>query len=204
MSLLDELRAEAADYIAAKAKRKAEQKANRKPREPSGPAVPLVLFKRMLDVTPYTGGPTNTLADRHSYQPWVHFLFALHDAAGGDGGDYLEAVIEWCVNDPSHDWTHPTSRELIEYKWDRFSDADQRDGSAITRATWFKVLQHFGHGDLVGLAQVAEDFSEEEEPWTATPTHPSAVEPQKLWCRKYHWTQIDGVWTRRVRAKQWR
>lgn len=192
-SLLDELRAEAADYIAAQAKRKAEQRANRKPREPTGPAVPLDLFKRMLAVTPYVGGPTNSLADRHSYEPWVHFLFALHDAAGGDGGDYLEAVIEWCINDPSHDWTHPTSRELIEYKWGRFNDADL--DVAVTRATWFKVLTHFGHGDFVSLAQVAEDFAEPEEPWTRTPTHPSAV---KARADKYvhdHYVVVDGkIW----------
>lgn len=139
---------------------------NREPREPSGPAVSLVLFKRMLAVTPYVGGPPG-LDNRHDYEPWLDFLFALYDAAGGDSGDYLEAVIEWSLNDPSHDWTKPTSRELIEDKWKTISDPDARAGQpAITRASWFKVLQHFGHDDLVGLVQVAEDFTDPEEELT--------------------------------------
>ena len=96
---------------------------------PTGDPVPLAQFKRMLAATPYEG--------RHNEEDCVRFLMAVHEAAGGESGDYAEAAWEWCNNDPNHDWTKPTSREWFDGKWDRFND--ERD-VAITRASWFKVL----------------------------------------------------------------
>jgi hypothetical protein len=116
-------------------------------------AVPLDLFKKMLAATPYTGGPAG-MDDRHSYGGCLNFLMAAHEAAGGDEADYLEAVIDWCFADPNQDWTQPTSREWVERKWASFNDSA---ANAVTRASWFKVLDATGGGDLVGEATSPED-----------------------------------------------
>jgi hypothetical protein len=117
-------------------------------------AVPLDLFAKMLKATPHTGGPAG-LDDRHSYGGWLNFLMAAHEAAAGEEWGYLDAVIDWCLADPSPDWTHPTSAELIERKWQSFNaEAD----NAVTRGSWFQVLKCLGRGDLIGDADAPADF----------------------------------------------
>ena len=97
-------------------------------------AVPLDLFKRMLDATPYTGGPSG-LDDRNGNEGWLQFAMAAHDAARGDSADYLYAFIEWCQNDPNgrDSW----STESIQARWESF-ECDEPGG--ITRASWYKLL----------------------------------------------------------------
>lgn len=125
------------------------------PREASAEAVSLDLFQRMMKATPYTGGPAG-LDDRHSYSGWLNFLFACHEAAGGDEAEYLWAFIEWSLNDPHQDWKHETSAELIEAKW---RGANDNRPDAATRGSWFKLLQHFEHDDLVSDALGDEDLA---------------------------------------------
>jgi hypothetical protein len=167
----------------------AELQARVKPAEPertrtfTDDAVPLDLFKKMLAATPYTGGPSG-MDDRHSYGGCLNFLMAAHEAAGGDEADYLEAVIDWCFADPNQDWTQPTSREWVERKWASFNDSA---ANAVTRASWFKVLDATGGGDLVGEAVRPEDFetfrddpandNEIEAAKTRTEAVPEAFEP---------------------------
>ena len=67
--------------------------------KPLGEAIPLGLFRKMLAVTPYVGGPSD-MDDRRTYQGWLNFAMAAHDAAGGDKADYLDAFIDWCLADP--------------------------------------------------------------------------------------------------------
>jgi hypothetical protein len=135
-----------------------------KKREPSGEAIPLDVFKRMLAATTYTGGPAG-LDDRHTYNGWLNFLFAAHDAAGGDEGDYLESVIEWSLADPNQDWDKPTSRELVEDKWRSITDGDAMSAAPITRGTWIEYLRQTGQGGLAAQAAAtsgttaAEDFA---------------------------------------------
>jgi hypothetical protein len=120
----------------------------------SADAVPLDLFVKMLKATPYTGGPAG-LDDRHSYGGCVNFLMAAHEAAGGDEADYMEAVIDWCLDDPNPNWKEPTSREWVERRWCSFkSDAP----NAVTRGSWFQVLKGLGRGDLIGDADAPGDF----------------------------------------------
>lgn len=131
-------------------------RADRQRREPSGELVPVDLFVRMLRATPYVGGP-NGLDDRHNYQGWSNFSMAVHEAAGGDEGEYLDAYIDWCLLDPAaHEgWT----AEQIVQHWQSYT-ADTSEGqAAITRASWFKVLSYFGKGDLISeLALACTDF----------------------------------------------
>jgi hypothetical protein len=111
----------------------------------SGDAVPLDVFKKMLAATPYEG--------RHSYAECVNFLMQAHEACRGDTGDYLEAVINWCLDDPNPDWKEPPSREWVMERWDSFN-ADAKNG--VTRASWFQLLKELGFGELVGEAGRAE------------------------------------------------
>lgn len=126
--------------------------------EPSAPAVPLDVFRRMLAVTPYTGGPAG-LDDRHSYQGCLNFLMAAHEAAGGESGDYLEAVTEWCLNDPNPDWSTPTSAEWVAAKWESFSDPNTRKGLSIERGSWFKLITAIGRADLIPQPSASDDFA---------------------------------------------
>jgi hypothetical protein len=132
---------------------------SRKPRGPVGEPVPFERFKQMLDSTPYTGGPEE-LDDRHDYEGWLAFAMACHEAAGGDEGDYLEAFIDWCLADP--DGKETWTAESIERHWCSFT-ADPAEGeAAVTRGSWFEVLKHFDHSDLVAdeVASSAEsDFA---------------------------------------------
>ena len=121
----------------------------------TGDAVPLELFAKMLKATPYKGGPDG-LADRHSYSGCLNFLMAAHEAAGGDESDYLELVIDWCLDDPNPDWKEPPSREWVERRWSSLNNSDA--ANAVTRASWFKVLDSLGRGELVGEAGTAEDL----------------------------------------------
>ena len=136
-------------------------RADRPRRESSRQPIPLDLFKRMLAVTPYTEGP-GELDNRRSYEGWLGFAMACHEAAGGDESEYLGTFIEWCLNDPmaaEKGWT----TEQIERHWQSFT-ADPPEGQrAVSRASSFKVLSHFGHGDLVGLAADMEAF--QADPW---------------------------------------
>ncbi len=129
--------------------------------------IPFDIFKQMLDKTPHTGGPEG-LTDRHSYQDCVNFLMALHEAAAGNSGEYLEAAIDWCLRDPRPDWKTPTSREWVESKWNSFNNTT---GNVRTRASWFKLLKHLGHGDLVNSATLAAfaDCFEDADEIPATP-----------------------------------
>lgn len=130
-------------------------------REPSGDAIPLDTFRKMLAATPHTGGPAG-LDDRHTYQGWLNFMFAAHDAAGGDEGDYLEAFINWSLADPSPDWNKPTSRELIEDKWQTITDAELVPGVAITRGSWIEYLKATGNGTLAAQAAAARTTAEDD------------------------------------------
>ena len=133
-----------------------------KKREASGPAIPLDTFRKMLTATTYSGGPPG-LDDRHTYGGWLNFLFAAHDAAGGDEGDYLEAVIEWSLADQNQDWDKPTSRELVEDKWRSITDGDAMLANPITRASWIEYLKATGNGALAAQATTkttaADDFT---------------------------------------------
>ncbi len=131
-------------------------------REPSGDAIPLDVFKRMLAATTYSGGPAG-FDDRHTYNGWLNFMFAAHDAAGGDEGDYLEAFIDWSLADPNQDWDKPTSRELVEDKWRSITDADLVPANPITRGSWIEYLKLSGKGELAAQAAskptAADDFT---------------------------------------------
>jgi|SRR5665213_33049 len=86
--------------------------------KPLGDPIPLDLFREMLADTPYVGGPEG-MDDRRSYQGWLDFAMAAHDAAGGDGADYLDAFIEWCLADPE---TGPNrDYEHISRHWESFT-----------------------------------------------------------------------------------
>ena len=130
-----------------------------------GDAVPLELFKKMLAATPYTGGPDG-LNERHSYEGWLKFLMAAHEAARGQEWGYLDAVIDWSMADPNPDWTTPTSAEYIERKWQSFNE-DALSG--ITRASWKKVLRATGNDALVDEMDFAEDLElfqdDDDEPF---------------------------------------
>ena len=107
--------------------------------------VPLDVFKRMLAATPYTGGPAG-LDDRNGDEGWLQFAMAAHEAARGDGADYLYAFIEWCQNDPNgrDSW----SAESIQARWESF-DCDE----AVHHARfWDRLLLYFGQDDLVSDA----------------------------------------------------
>ena len=143
----------------------------------SGDAIPFDVYNRMLDATPYAGGPAG-LNDRHGYQGWLLFAMEVHEAAGGDEGDYLNAFIEWSGNDPhaKASWTP----ESIEKHWRSFT-ADPPEGSAArTRASWFKLLTELGHPEFVAEQYTPEmDFGDDEEPdWSnVTPLrHPSVTD----------------------------
>jgi hypothetical protein len=134
----------------------------RKPRaEGAGDAVPLDVFKRMLAASPHTGGPAG-LDDRHGHNGWLQFAMAVHEAARGDCADYLDAFIEWCHNDPNakDEWT----AESIQARWESFN-CDE--AGRITRASWDRLLLHFGHDDLVSCASqdttAVDDFAGSDE-----------------------------------------
>jgi hypothetical protein len=146
-------------------------------REPTGPAIPLDVFRRMLKATTYSGGPAG-LDDRHTYNGWLNFLFAAHDAAGGDEGDYLEAVIEWSLADPNQDWDKPTSRELVEDKWRSITDGDAMSGMPITRGTWIEYLKQTGNGELA--AQAAASRTTAEDDFAADPMSDDDIGPEEV------------------------
>jgi hypothetical protein len=129
-------------------------------REPSGDAIPLDTFRKMLSATTYSGGPDG-MNDRHTYMGWLSFMFAAHDAAGGNEGDYLEAFIDWSLNDPNQDWNTPTSRDLIEYKWQSITDADLVAANAITRGSWIEYLKATGNAELAAQAAAARSTAAE-------------------------------------------
>jgi hypothetical protein len=131
-------------------------------REPSGDAIPLDIFRKMLGATKYSGGPAG-LDDRHTYLGWLSFMFAVHDAAAGNEGDYLQAFIDWSVSDPKQDdWTDPTSPELIEYKWQTITDAELVPAAAITRGSWIEYLKASGNGVLAAQAAASRTTAEDD------------------------------------------
>jgi len=190
-SLLDDLRADAAEYIAAEKERKRKARADRPRSNSVGDAIPLDLFQKMLDATPYMGGPSG-LDDRHEYGGWLAFAMDCHEASGGDEADYLEAFIQWCHNDPhgKETWT----RERIEGHWQSFST----DPAATprTRASWFKLLLHLGHKEFLAAADWADHVEDEVDlaRTVAEWDKRDAAERGVL---------IDGVWSRRIYAKKW-
>lgn len=145
-------------------------------RNHTGDALPFETFKRMLDATPHTGGPEG-LDNRHDYQGWLTFAMECHEAAGGDESEYLDAFIDWSLDDPEakETWT----AESIERHWQSFT-CDPPDGRASrTRASWLKLLDALGHSEFIGEANPASsDFEEPEEPgvdWSNVHEHPSAT-----------------------------
>jgi hypothetical protein len=130
----------------------------------TGDAIPFDVYKRMLDATPYAGGPDG-LDDRHDYMGWLTFAMECHEAASGDEGDYLNAFIEWSLNDPHPQGKHgPWTTDQIISHWQSF-DADPPAGqTARTRASWFKLLVELGHPEFIGEANTAEmEFAKDEE-----------------------------------------
>jgi hypothetical protein len=110
----------------------------------------------MLRATPHVGGPDG-LNDRHNYQGWSDFSMAVHEAAGGDEGEYLDMYIDWCLRDPEaqQGWT---AEQIIRH-WQSYTAEPSKGQAAITRASWFKVLSHCGKGDLISeLAPACRDF----------------------------------------------
>lgn len=146
------------EWIAEKIKPSSAERRN----APAADPIPLDVFKKMLDATPYTGGPEG-LDDRHSYGGWLLFAMDCHEAAGGDEADYLDAFIKWSLADPNPDWTQPTSPEYIERKWQSF--VVDPVAAARTRASWLKLLDALGQTQFIGDANPAEaDFGNEPEP----------------------------------------
>jgi Bifunctional DNA primase/polymerase, N-terminal len=133
-------------------------RADRAPREGSADAVSLDWFKRALQATPYTGGPAG-LDDRRSYQGWLEFAMACHEAAGGDEGEYMWTFVEWSLDDPEAkaSW----SAESIERHWQSFTANPPPGDAAMTRASWLKVLSEIGQGELADelLPTAADDFA---------------------------------------------
>lgn len=169
-------------WIADKIKPRADQ-----PRaESSGEPVPLDLFKKMLAATPYTDGPAG-MNDRHNYEGWLAFAMACHEAAGGDEGDYLYAFVDWCLDDPNAEASW--SAESIERHWQSFTADPPQGQAAVTRASWFKVLHHFGRDDLIGEAGpgAAEDFAADQD-FTEPPSEPVFPEPISIA------DLLDGTW----------
>jgi hypothetical protein len=159
------------EWIAKRIERRAD-----KPRQPTGPAVPLELFQRLAKASGHDGA--------HGYWDWLGRLMAMHDAAGGEQGDYLSAAFDWSARDPN-----PTadfaSFEEVERKWESFTLGDNmpENGVAITRGSWFKTLTEEDHGDLVGEA-ISEVAAEDDlAKFAADPVADdeiTAVEPDKL------------------------
>ena len=126
-------------------------------------AIPLDVFQRMLDATPFSGGPAG-LDNRHDYEGWLAFAMDAHEAAGGDEADYMEAFIQWCHNDPhgKAEWT----RERIERHWQSFTADPPEGATARTRASWFKLLNGIGHPEFmeeVNMGTAAENFADQDE-----------------------------------------
>jgi hypothetical protein len=121
--------------------------------------IDVALFKQMLDATPYRGGPTG-LDDRNSQEGWFNFMAAVHEASGGDNGEYRDLFIEWSLNDPEtqESWT----AETITPRWESLNA--KREGG-ITRASWEKVLLFFKCDDLVSSSQggdiPTDDFADD-------------------------------------------
>jgi len=161
-------------------------------------AVPLDLFRKMLDATKYTGGPDG-LDNRHDYSGWLSFAMAAHEAACGDGADYLDAFTDWSLDDPNAkaDW----SAQQIERHWESFN-TDR--AITVTRASWFKLLIATGHDDLFAAAGLAEDVqSFNDDPATIpandndtnaedVPPEPTPVYPEPITAAEL----LDGVWPR--------
>ena len=128
-----------------------------RPRAPTADPIALELFKRMLDKTPYEG--------RYHYSEWLEFAMSCHEAAGGDEAEYMHAFIDWSLADPSPDWEHETSFEVVERKWCSFTADPAPGAKAITRGSWIKALKDLGHVDLgneaVTISSAEEDFAGE-------------------------------------------
>jgi hypothetical protein len=73
--------------------------------------VAVEMFKQMLDATPYTGGPAGLDNRSDDQNGWFNHMAAVHDASGGDNGEYRDLYIEWCLNDPNgkDTWTAETN-----------------------------------------------------------------------------------------------
>ncbi len=148
------------DFLAEKIK----PHADRPRREPSGEPIPLDLFNRMLAATPHQGGPAG-LGDRREYNGWIAFAMACHEAAAGDESEYLSAFIEWCLKDPmvaNKGWT----AEQITQHWQSFTAEPPTNMSAITRASWLKLLSQLGRGEFAYELQLAADLGAfQADPW---------------------------------------
>jgi Bifunctional DNA primase/polymerase, N-terminal len=127
-----------------------------KPRIYNGDAVPLDWFKRALAMTDYVG--------RHSYGEWLNFMFAVHESAGGQEGDYLWAFIDWCRADPSQDWKHgvPSDKD-IEDKWSGMAAEPDEKLAAITRASWLRILPAGMVAELADLNALRDDAFTDED-----------------------------------------
>lgn len=139
---------------------KIKPRADRPRAEAVGDPVPLDDFKKMLAATPYTGGPSG-LDDRRTYQGWLSFAMTCHEAAGGDEADYMYAFIDWCLADPEGKatWT----AESIERHWQSFTADPPQGQAAVTRASWFRILDATEHGELVP-SNAADDFAGDAAP----------------------------------------
>lgn len=137
------------------------------------------LLKKMLDATPYVGGPKG-LDDRRSYSGWLQFAMAVHEACGG-GADGLAAFTDWCLADPGRGYDEP---DAIQARWDSF---DSEEAGGVTRASWTTLLASFGNADIVSDAtpspDAKEDFDDEETRAAASapppPTTP-AIDLEKV------------------------
>ena len=147
------------------------------PRGPVGDPVPFETFKAMLAATPYTGGPAG-LDDRHEYDGWLGFAMAAHEAAGGDTGDYLWAFIDWCLADPEAKGSW--SGEQMERHWASFTADPPQGQAAISRGSWFKVLEHFGHGEFGAEAVADADSAEGEQAFRDDPPPPMTDAEKQL------------------------
>jgi hypothetical protein len=106
-----------------------------------GDPIPFDIFQRMLADTPLMGGPPG-LDNRHNYDPWLFFSMCVHDAAGGQEGEYLQAWLEWCAGDG--DYNDDSTWAENEYKW-LHSFQVKKDGASI--GSWLKLLQHLGKNE---------------------------------------------------------
>jgi hypothetical protein len=153
----------------------------------TGEPIDLECFVKALQATPYRGGPPG-LDDRHGYGGWLGFMFACHEAAAGDETVYLSAFIDWSLDDPAgkDSWT----AESIERHWQSANADPDPQYSAITRQSWFKVLSHFGRGDIIHAITAAGDMRAfAEDPVTddriaaatAPSTNPETVAAIEKW-----------------------
>jgi hypothetical protein len=137
--------------------------------------VPLDMFKQMLDATPYTGGPEGLDNRSDDQNGWFNHMAAVHEASGGDNGEYRDLYIEWCLNDPNgkETWT----AESIIPRWDSLN---AKKAGGITRASWEKVLLFFGNDDLVSASQPDPDAEEDFTEAAEVDALPTVGDPKKI------------------------